>query len=119
MVRLVVFGLLSVAAITAAGWLYQVHHLVPVNIDQWSILKGMRDLGAVCLAMIWLFLPSRALAAVAMSAAIIAPVFVGLNPPGPIYIAAGMACVGLAVLAAHVRRGMPSIFAKDGASAAG
>lgn len=119
MKRLIVFGLLSVAAITAAGWLYQVHHLVPVNIDQWSILRGMRDLGAVCLAMLWLFLPSRVLAGLAATAVVVAPLFVGLNPPGPIYVVVSVACVAFAILAAHVRRGMPSLFPKDGASTAG
>lgn len=119
MFRLVAFGLVSVAAITGSGWLYQTHHLVPVNFDQWSMLGAMRDLGLIVVALIWLFRPSRALVAAAMAAVFIAPTFISLNPPGLPYAAIAVACVGLALVATQLRRGISSPLtplAKDRAS---
>lgn len=112
MIRLAAFGLLSVASITGAGWLYQVHHLVPVNFDQWSMLKAIRDLGLICVALIWLFRPSRVLTAAAMSGVFVAPAFISENPPDPPYLMISLACVGVALIATQVRRGIPSPFNK-------
>lgn len=113
MFRLVAFGLLSVAAVTGTGWLYQTHHLVPVNVDQWSMLGAMRDLGVIVVALIWLFRPSRALVAAAMAAVFIAPTFISLNPPGLPYAAVAVACLGLAVVATQLRLGLHSPLATD------
>jgi hypothetical protein len=115
MFRLAAFGLLSVASITGAGWLYQVHHLVPVNFDQWSMLKAIRDVCLVGVALIWLFRPSRALIAVAMSAVFVAPAFISANPPDLSYVMISLACVGVALITTQVRRGIPSPFNKGAA----
>ena len=113
MFRLVAFGVLSVAAITGAGWLYQTHHLVPVNFDQWSTLGATRDLGLIVVALIWLFRPSRALIVTAMSAVFIVPAFISLNPPDLLYAGTAVACVGAALVATQLRRGIPSPFTRD------
>lgn len=112
MFRLVAFGVLAVAAVTGAGWLYETHHLAPVNFEQWSMMRAIRDLGIIAVALIWLFYPSRALAAVAMAAVFVTPLFTSLNPPDLPYAAASVACIVLAVLATQLRRGIPSPFTK-------
>lgn len=108
--RMVAFGVLSVTSIVAAGWVYQVHHIVVVNFDLWPTLKAIRDLSLICVALIWLFYPSRAVIAVAMAAVFIVPALVSLNPPNLFYVAASLVLIAASVLVTQLRRGLPSAF---------
>lgn len=118
MLRMAAFGVLSVASIVGAGWLYQAHHLIVLNFELWPTLKTIRDLTLISVALIMLFYPSRLIVGAAMASVFTLPFFVSLNPPGPFYVGAAVIGVGLAALATHVRRGIPSPFTTDRASSA-
>lgn len=116
--RMAAFGLLSVASIVGAGGLYQVHHLIVLNFELWPTLKTIRDLTLILVALLMLFYPSRLIVGTAMASVFILPFLVSLNPPGPFYVCAAAGGVGLAALATHARRGIPSPFTTDQASSA-